>query len=137
MRPAFVLVASLALLAPVMAHAQSEDERYNIIRAEPGRPQEMPTPWLQPKYKSPRGSRQHVAPLREQRFAPEMGVSPPPPLYVPQTGQTLPNIRTLSPSGPGGRETFQDKATRCVQQSGIYGARAGDPGAYVGGCVNQ
>jgi hypothetical protein len=49
----------------------------------------------------------------------------------------LPNIRTLSPSGPRGTETFQDKATRCVHQSGMYGAAAGNPGAYVGGCLNQ
>jgi hypothetical protein len=47
-----------------MAQAQSEDERYNIMRAEPGHPEELPTPWLPPKYKSPRGSKQHVRPLR-------------------------------------------------------------------------
>lgn len=138
MRMALAAITSLALLAPMLAHAQSEDERFNIMRAEPGRPQELPTPWLPPKYKSPRGSKQHVAPLHRQRIPPNVRVSePPPPMLVPQTGQVLPNIRTLSPSGPNGTETFQDKATRCVHQSGMYGARAGDPGAYVGGCVNQ
>jgi hypothetical protein len=131
-------LAALVFVAfgPAIAHAQSEDERYNIMRAEPGRRPALPTPWLPPKYKSPRGSKQHVTPLRRPR-APDVRVSEPPLLVVPQTGQVLPNIRTLSPSGPNGTETFQDRATRCVQQSGIYGARAGDPAAYVGTCVNQ
>jgi hypothetical protein len=137
MRPAIAALALIALLAPALVHAQSEDERYNIMRAEPGRRPETPTPWLPPTYKSPRGSKQHVTPLRRPR-SPEVRVSePPPPIVVPQTGQVLPNIRTLSPSGPRGTETFQDKATRCVHQSGMYGAAAGNPGAYVGGCVNQ
>ncbi len=121
-----------------MAQAQSEDERYNIMRAEPGHPKELPTPWLPPKYKSPRGSKQHVKPLRRQRSSHNVRVSEPPPaIYVPQTGQTLPNIRTLSPSGPNGTETFQDKAARCVHQAGMYGALAGDRSAYIGMCVNQ
>ncbi len=137
MRRAAALLVSLALLGPALAWAQSEDERYNIMRAEPGRKPELPTPWLTPTYKSPRGSKQHVTPLRRPRSPDVRASDPPPPMLVPQTGQVLPNIRTLSPSGPNGTETFQDKATRCVHQSGIYGARAGDPAAYVGGCVNQ
>jgi hypothetical protein len=137
MRLVLTVLVSIALLAPMLVRAQSEDERYNIMRAEPGRRPDTPTPWLTPTYKSPRGSKQHVTPLRRPR-SPDVRVSaPPPPMRVPQTGQVLPNIRTLSPSGPNGTETFQDRATRCVHQSGIYGARAGDPGAYVGGCVNQ
>ena len=107
------------------------------MRAEPGRPPDMPTPWLTPTYKSPRAANQHVTPLRRSRAPHVEAAEPPPPIVVPQTGQVLPNLRTLSPSGPNGRETFQDKATRCVHQSGIYGARAGDPGAYIGACVNQ
>jgi hypothetical protein len=137
MRLALTALVGIALLAPTLAQAQSEDERYNIMRAEPGRRPDTPTPWLPPTYKSPRSLKQHVTPLRRPRVPDARVSEPPPPMLVPQTGQVLPNTRTLSPSGPNGTETFQDRATRCVHQSGIYGARAGDPGAYVGGCVNQ
>ena len=138
MRIAVAFGLGVLVLIPALAQAQSEDERYNIMRAEPGHPEELPTPGVPPRYKSPRGSKQYVTPLRRQRPSPDVRVSePPPPIYVPQTGQVLPNIRTLSPSGPRGTETFQDKAARCVHQSGMYGARAGDPGAYIGTCVNQ
>jgi hypothetical protein len=44
---------------------------------------------------------------------------------------------TLSPSGPGGRETYQDRAARCAHQAGVYGAAAGDRGTYIGTCINQ
>ena len=39
---------------------QSADGNYNIMAPEPGRPQELPTPWLPPTYKSPRGSHNRV-----------------------------------------------------------------------------
>ena len=61
----------------------------------------------------------------------------PPPLYVPQTGQILPNLPTVSGAGPGGAETYQDRAARCAHQAGVYGAAAGDRNAYVGSCINQ
>jgi hypothetical protein len=44
---------------------------------------------------------------------------------------------TVSPSGPGGRETYQDRAVRCAHQAGSYGANAGDRGTYIGTCINQ
>jgi len=55
----------------------------------------------------------------------------PPPMLVPQTGQVLPNIPTINGAGPDGRETSQDRAVRCAHQSGVYGANAGNPSAYV------
>jgi len=61
----------------------------------------------------------------------------PPPLYVPQTGQVLPNLPSVSGAGPGGRETSQDRAMRCVNQAGVYGSMAGDRNTYVGSCINQ
>ncbi len=62
----------------------------------------------------------------------------PPPLYVPQTGQVLPNLPAISGSGPGGSETSQDRAARCAHQAGVYGpAATGDRNAYIGGCINQ
>jgi hypothetical protein len=138
MRRCASAVLAIALLAPSLAAAQSSQPSWMIMRPEPGRPQEVPQPWLTPTYKSPRDFPQHVKPLKSKHHAHAPRVStPPPPLYVPQTGQVLPNQPTLAPSGPNGTETFQDKASRCVNQAGIYGARAGDPAAYLGGCVNQ
>jgi hypothetical protein len=133
MRPLFALLAAVAFLAPAAGHAQSGGD-YNIMRPEPGRPEELPTPWLPPKYKSPRGSHNRVVPVptRPPRTAWPMT---PPPLVVPQTGQVVPNYPVISPSGPHGTETFQDRATRCVGQSNSIGA--GNSNAYVGTCVNQ
>ncbi len=127
-RHASIVLFGVAAIAPVLpTHAQTDDERYSIMRpekdAKPGRPE----PWLAPRYRSPRGTPQHVVIPR---------TTSPPPLYVPQTGQTLPNLPTIG-SGPGGRETYQDRAARCTHQSGVYGQAAGDRNTYIGSCVNQ
>ncbi len=127
------LLALLTLMSVLSApplRAETDDERYTIMRPEP------PEPWLAPKYKSPRGTRQHVVtpqPSPEPRK--QKGV--PPPLYVPQTGALLPNIPSVSGAGPSGRETAQDRAARCAHQAGVYGQAAGERNAYVGGCINQ
>ena len=136
----FVLLAPvvLALFAPALASAQSKNPNWVIMTPEPGRPQEVPEPWLPNKYKSPRGSRQHVKHPRTHREADLPRVStPPPPIVVPQTGIAVPNMPTIAPAGPRGTESFQDKATRCVNQAGAYSATAGDRGTYLGTCVNQ
>lgn len=125
----FIALLALAALMPVIAsHAQSDDdERYNIMR---------PEPWLPPKYKSPRGSTEHVViPPPARPLPPPAGV--PPPLYVPQTGRTLPNLPNPAPSGPRGQETFQDRAARCAHQAGVYGQAAGDRNSYINSCINQ
>ena len=59
----------------------------------------------------------------------------PPSLFVPQTGQTFQNLPTLSGSGPGGAETFQDRAASCAHQAGVYGQATS--GSFMGACVNQ
>ncbi|MFA6266867.1 MAG: hypothetical protein WC670_14280 [Pseudolabrys sp.] len=132
----FALVAA-GLLAPAPAvRAQSVSDPYNIMAPEPGhRPQPQPTPWLPPKYQSPRNARPIPTPRAELPPAPRAAV--PPSIYVPETGRVLPNLPTLSPSGPNGTETSQDKAVRCANQVGIYGAQAGNPAGYLGSCVNQ
>jgi|SRR6185369_5407246 len=122
---AIVVLAGL-VAAPV--RAQSDGERYTIMRPEPS---------LLPTYKSPRGTRQQVKPVRPLRV-PEAGVAPaPPPIIAPRTGVALPNLPTISPSGPGGRETYQDRAGRCAHQAGVYGPAVGDRNAYIGTCINQ
>ena len=59
----------------------------------------------------------------------------PPSLFVPQTGQTVPNLPTLSGSRPGGAETFQDRAARCANEAGVSGQST--TGSVIGACVNQ
>jgi hypothetical protein len=117
----------LAMMLGVMfvpAHAQSDDERYNIMAPEPGVP---------PKYKTPRGSTEHVV-IPPSAPTPQIRTVVPPLLVIPQTGQVIPNLPVLAPSGPNGTETYQDRAVRCAHQAGNYG---GDRTAYVGTCINQ
>ncbi|MFZ0847145.1 MAG: hypothetical protein WAM62_15270 [Pseudolabrys sp.] len=121
------LIAALTAAVALPVQAQSDDERYNIMTPELSVP---------PKYKSPRGSTVHVV-IPRPSSVPQPQSTVPPPLLVPQTGQLLPNMPTLAPSGPGGTETSQDRAMRCANQAGIYGAAAGDRNAYVGSCINQ
>jgi hypothetical protein len=120
MRHVFRLIAwlALALMVPVhAAHAQSN------------------TPWLTPTYRSPPNlSEQHPMPAAPEPHAPVQ--SPPPPIVSPH-GQPLPNLPTPAPSGPQGRETFQDRAARCAHQADLYGLSRGDRGSYIGNCLNQ
>jgi hypothetical protein len=129
-----LLIGLLMLTATVSAapsHAQSDDDRYDIMRPE------TPEPWLPPKYKSPRGTQQR--PVTPQRIPEPQSrtTTVPPTLYVPQTGQVLPNLPTINGAGPRGAETSQDRAVRCANQAGVYGANAGNPSAYVNTCINQ
>ena len=121
------LLAFAVVLPALPAHAQSDDDRYTIMR---------PEPWLPPKYKSPRGTPQYIVTPRPIEVPP-LQTTTPPPLYVPQTGQVLPNLPAILGAGPGGRETSQDRAVRCANQAGVYGSAAGDRNAYVGSCINQ
>jgi hypothetical protein len=130
----FAVVIGLAAACPVtFACAQSDDERYNIMRPEPSRRATQPEPWLGPKYQSPRGAREHVV-IPQPQPVPQKPAHVPPPLYVPQTGRALPNLPS---PGMGDRETYQDRAARCAHQAGVYGPAAGDRGTYVGSCINQ
>lgn len=132
-----ILLLAVALPGPALpVLAQSLDDPYNIIAPEPGpRAQPRPEPWLPPKYQSPRSERLYRPPQPQLPPAPRAQV--PPAIVVPETGRVLPNMRTLSPSGPNGTETSQDRAARCAHQLGVYGADAGNPAAYLGTCVNQ
>jgi len=135
-RSLYVFVALAFVLSAAPAHGQSGDERYSIMRPEKDAKPAAPEPWLAPKYQSPRGTREHVV-IPRSVPAPPRQTTVPPPLYVPQTGQVLPNLPTVSGAGPGGAETYQDRAARCAHQAGVYGAAAGDRNAYVGSCINQ
>jgi hypothetical protein len=112
---------------------------YSIMVPEKGSRTSKPSkpePWLAPKYKSPRGTVKHVV-IPRSTTVPQPYAVTPPPIIVPQTGRALPNLPTISGSGRGGAETFQDRAARCAHQAGVYGPDAGNRNAYVGTCINQ
>ena len=73
--------------------------------------------------------------LAQSQIVSPPNTAAPPSLFVPQTGQTFQNLPTLSGSGLGGAETFQDRAARCAHQAGVYGQAT--TGSYMGACVNQ
>ena len=140
MQRAFLLslLAVATFLSALPSRAQTVDDPYSIMRPEPGtRQPKASEPWLAPKYKSPRGTQQHV---KRPRAAPPSAQATPqtsPPIYVPETGRLLPNLPALPGAAPGGRETGQDRALRCQHQAGVYGDATGNREAYVGGCINQ
>jgi hypothetical protein len=130
-RLGLLLVVSLCATLP--AYAQDGNGPYDIMRPEPTQPGVIPP------YKSPRGTKQHVTPPRQHRPQAKRIPDMPPPLVSPRTGQVMPNIPPPVPgSGPGGAESFQDRAARCVHQSGVYNQAPGaEQNAYIGTCINQ
>jgi hypothetical protein len=134
-RPLLAITIVLSAIAP--GHAQNGilGDNYNIMVPEKGYRPSQPEPWLAPKYQSPRGTVKHVK-LPKSTVVPMPNVQVPPDLYVPQTGRVVPNLPTVSGSGRGGAETFQDRAARCTHQAGVFG-QGGDRGSYMGACVNQ
>jgi hypothetical protein len=51
-----------------------------------------------------------------------------PPTVVPGLANPVPNL-------PHGAETFQDRASRCVMQQGLYGVPGAASSQYMGACV--
>jgi hypothetical protein len=138
MRRLSVLVWLLVTAIPATpAFAQAGNimsDNYSIMVPEKGSRRETPEPWLAPKYKSPRGTVKHVV-IPKSKIVTPPNAAVPPSLYVPQTGRTFQNLPTVSGSGRGGAETFQDRAARCAHQAGVYGQATS--GNYMGACVNQ
>ena len=143
---ACLLAAALAFAAaPVRAQW---DNDYNIMTPEKGAPAKKKSAEAPQPRKHPRGSSTLVTPTPlppplHYNPPPVPTVTPtarvvPPSLYVPQTGQTLPNLPGPVGNGPGGSETSQDRAVRCAHQAGVYGpAQTGNPNAYIGSCITQ
>jgi len=136
-----MIVRCAVALVPIVVAAASpapaeEGPRTTIMRPEPGLHAAAPEPWLAPRYRSPRGTREQVVIPRSHPLTQPRGAVPPP-IVVPETGRALPNLPTPSPSGPHGTETYQDRAVRCAHQAGLYGDAAGNRAAYIGSCINQ
>jgi hypothetical protein len=125
-----IAVALIAVLLAVPATAGVlDDDNYSIMKPEPN------PPGVVNRYKSPRGTRQHVTIPRPAPDEPRTIPAMPPPLINPQTGQALPNLPPPIPgSGVGGRETGQDRAMRCAHQAGMYGQTGTN---YLGSCITQ
>jgi hypothetical protein len=140
--PSVILLFVLAAVLAAPAHAQKGNgydilgDDYSIMRPEEGSRPALPEPWLPPKYKSPRGTVKRVT-IPKSTIVQPPSTTVPPPIIVPQTGRALPNLPTVSGSGRGGAETYQDRAVRCAHQAGVYGQAAGDRNTYVGTCINQ
>ncbi len=107
---------------------------YSIMAPERGSRVQTPEPWLAPRYDSPRGTVNSTV-IPNSMIVTPPSPSVPPSVFVPQTGQTFQNLPTVSGSGPGGAETFQDRAARCAHQAGVYSQATS--GSYMGACVNQ
>ena len=135
--PLIALLALTVLVPALPAYAQSDDERYTIMRPEKG---------ATPRSRTVAGAEIQVA----ARHAPACGDpaafdgrrsrarTVPPPLYVPQTGQ----IAAESADGIGvraGRPRNLAGPRRALRASGrrLWPGRPGDRNAYIGSCINQ
>jgi hypothetical protein len=135
-----LIFLSAALATPALAQTGNIlGDDYQIMVPEKGSKRqvskpEQPEPWLAPKYKSPRGTVQKVRIPKSKMVRPPSAADPGY-VYVPQTGQTFQNLPSLPGSGPGGAETFQDRAIRCTHQAGVYGQVGANRGSYMGSCL--
>lgn len=86
-----------------------------------------------------RGSSGIVLPTRLPRTAlipPEgSGTLTLPPVAQEQGPSIVPGVRNPVPNLPHGPETFQDRASRCAFQSGLYNVPGTARSRYMGGCV--
>jgi hypothetical protein len=79
----------------------------------------LPTPLPKTQLIPPEGSGTlTLAPMQEEQG----------PTRIPATTQIIPNL-------PHGQETFQDRASRCTFQAGLYGVPGNLRNQYMGACV--
>jgi len=140
LRYAFIAFLAAALAAPALA-AEPDDlgPPINIMKPEPGAPAKKSPRKARgssnPVYPIPLPGPQKPAPIpRIDTARPQPRT--PPDLYVPQTGRLVPNQPAVG-SGLGGRETFQDRSARCINQAGVNSGIAGDRDSYIRSCINQ
>ena len=153
----FVPVLALILAANVQAMAQEFNDPYSIMAPErvparhhahksPVRTRHVPLSGE--KAPAKRSSREHgliargssgvvlPTPLpRTQLIPPEGGGAPIVRAAPQQPGATvLPGVNPI-PSLPHGPETFQDRASRCAFQQGLYNVPGNLSTQYMGACV--
>jgi hypothetical protein len=155
--PLIVLLALAIAMPAIPGHARSDDDGISIMTPEkgsvkPGKKRPARKYMMRrgsskpvvrrgssnPVYPLPLPAPQNLGVVPQQPLAvPQTRTEVPPPIVVPQTGRALPNLPPITGAGPGGAETFQDRAARCTHQAGVYGEAAGDRNAYIGSCINQ
>ena len=146
--PLIVLLALAIGMLAMPARARADDNgTINIMtpekgtvqpgKARPARKYKTRGGSSNPVYPTPLPGSQPLTPVPRLEAVTPRSPRVLPPIVVPQTGQALQNLPTMPGSGPGGAETFQDRAARCTHQAGVYGDAAGNRNAYVGSCINQ
>jgi hypothetical protein len=162
-RPGLSLLSGLALVIAASAVAQARDIEmggdsnypYSIMAPEPGtghhgaseRSRHIKSPSaVKPLAERPprtsfhavRGSSGVVLPTplpKTQLIPPEGGSAPIIHTGPQEQGPTvLPGLNPI-PNLPHGTETFQDRASRCAQQQGLYGVPATATGIYMHTCA--
>jgi hypothetical protein len=159
------LISGLALVIAASATAQARDIEmggdsnypYSIMVPEPGaghhgaaastRSRHIKSPSaVKPLAEQPprtsvhavRGSSGVVLPTplpKTQLISPEGGSAPIIHTGPQEQGPTvLPGMKPI-PNLPHGTETFQDRASRCAQQQGLYGVPATTTGIYMHTCA--
>ena len=99
-------------------HSRSHGRRpIAVARGSPGAV--LPTPLRRTRLIPPEGGGAAVVRAAPQEHGPTA---------VPGLANPVPNL-------PHGPETFQDRASRCVMQQGLYGVPGGASTAYTGVCV--
>jgi hypothetical protein len=165
MSRALTLISGLALMMAAGGVAQARDIEmggdsnypYSIMAPEPGtnhhraaartRSRQLKSPGVEKPLaaRSPRTSSYAVrgssgsvlpTPLPKTPLIPPEGGSAPIIRAAPQEqGPTvLPGMNPI-PNLPHGTETFQDRASRCAQQQGLYGVPATATGIYMHTCA--
>ncbi|HTC05691.1 MAG TPA: hypothetical protein VK749_19945 [Xanthobacteraceae bacterium] len=165
MRRDLCLLCGLALVIAASAAAQARDIEmggdgnypYSIMVPEPGSGHHRGTAAVRSQHiKSPSTEKPLAArPSRTSAYAMRgsAGVVLPTPLpktqLIPPEGGSAPIIHTGPqeqgptvlpglnpiPNLPHGTETFQDRASRCAQQQGLYGVPATATGIYMHTCA--
>jgi hypothetical protein len=79
----------------------------------------LPTPLPKTQLIPPEGGGMLTLPPMQQQQGPTQ---------IPGTAQIIPNL-------PHGAETFQDRASRCTFQSGLYGVSGNLRNQYMGACA--
>ena len=92
-------------------------KKLSVVRGSSG--SVLPTPLLRTELISPEGGGRLTLPVPPQQQGPSV---------VPGMANPVPNL-------PHGTETFQDRASRCASQSGLYNVPGTANSQYMGGCV--
>lgn len=93
--------------------------RHGLYAARGSSGSVLPTPLPKTQLIPPEGASTIALPAAPQ----EQG-----PTQIPGTAQIVPNL-------PHGTETFQDRASRCTFQAGLYGVPGSLRNQYMGACV--